>query len=133
MPADPDVLVNGAEATENGVILDYDMAGECRVVGHDNTVADLAVMSDVGTDHKKAAVADPGDHAAAFGSGVYCHIFADRVVAPDHEFRLLAAIFQILRLEPDRGERKQAGTLSDRCSPIYHDVRAERDMRAAED
>src|SRR5947209_17597000 len=116
MPADPDVLVNGAEATENGIILDYDMAGECRVVGHDNTVADLAVMSDVGTDHKKAAVADPGDHAPALGSRAYCHIFADRAVAPDQAFRLLAAIFQLSRLAPDLGARKQAGALS-QCSP----------------
>ena len=101
MPADPDVLVNGAEATENGIILDYDMAGECRVVGHDNTVADLAVMSDVGTDHKKAAVAEPGDHAPAFGSGVYCHIFADRIVAPDNELRSFTTVLEVLRLEPD--------------------------------
>ena len=38
--------------------------------------------------------------------------------------RRLAAIFQILRLEPDRGERKNARSLADRRTPVDDDVRS---------
>ena len=85
-------------------------------------IADLAIVGDMGTYHEKAAVADPGDHAAAFGSGVNCHVFADRVVAPDDELRSFTAIFEVLRLEPDRGEWKQARALTDRRPAIDHDM-----------
>src|SRR5271163_4413671 len=119
---DPSVLVYRAESPKNGVILDNDVAPKRRVVGHDDMVADLAIVGDMCANHKKAAVTNPGDHAAACGSGVYCHIFPDRVVAPDDKLRLFTAILEILRLEPNRGERKQARTLADRRPAIDHDV-----------
>src|SRR5580693_2411074 len=96
-------------------------------------VADLTIVGDMCTNHKKAAVADPGDHAAAVGSRVNRHIFADRVVAPDDELRFFTPILEVLRLKPDRGEWKQARTLTD-CRPaIDHHVRAESDPRAERD
>ena len=64
-------------------------------------VADLAVVGDMRTNHKKAAVADPGDHATAFGSGVNCHVFSDRIVAPDDELRSFTTVLEVLGLEPD--------------------------------
>src|SRR5271169_2452672 len=96
-------------------------------------VADLAIVGDMRANHKKAALADPGDHAAAFGSGVDCDIFADRVVAPDDELRSFTAILEVLWLDPDRGEWKQARALTDRRPAVDHDVRAERDPRAERD
>src|ERR1700730_14100184 len=96
-------------------------------------VADLAIVGDMRTNHKKAAVADPGDHTAAFGSRVNCHIFADRVVAPNDELRSFTAVLEVLRLEPDRGEWKQPRTLTDRRPAVDHDVGAARDPRAERD
>src|ERR1700730_7169347 len=96
-------------------------------------VADLAVVGDMRTNHKKAAVADPGDHAAAFGSGIDCHVFADRVVAPHYQLRSFTAVLEVLRLEPDRGEWKQPRTLTDRRPPVDHNVGAEHDPRAERD
>src|SRR5690242_970630 len=100
------------------------------MVRHDDMVADLAIMGDVGTNHEEAAVADPGDHAPARGPGVHRHVFSDPIVAPDDELRFFAAILEILRLESNRGERKQTRTLPDRRPPIDDDVRAERDPGA---
>ena len=102
------------------------MAAERRVVDQDDVVADLAVMRDMRADHEQAIVADPGDHAAALGAGVHRHVLADRVVAADLERRRLALVFQILRLEPDRGERKDSRPLADRRAPVDHDMRFER-------
>jgi hypothetical protein len=56
-------------------------------------MADLAVMSDVRADHEQTIVAYPCYHTAAFGAGVHRHVFSDRVVASDHELRLLTPIF----------------------------------------
>src|SRR5215469_4726357 len=96
-------------------------------------VADLAIMRDMGTDHKQAAVADPSDHPSAFGPGVHRHIFTDRIIAADDELRPFAAIFEILRFEPNGGERRQACTLADRGAAVDDDVRAEGDSRAESD
>jgi hypothetical protein len=124
---DPDVLVNGAEPTEDCIVVYDDVAPEGRIVYHDHVVGDLTVVSDVGTDHEQAIVADAGDHPAPFGPGVHCHILADGVVAPDHEGRFLAAILQILRLKPDRGERENASPLTHRCEALDYHVRAKCD------
>ena len=50
-------------------------------------------------DHEQAIVADARHHAAAFGAGVHRHVFADRVVAADHQRRRLALVFEVLRLD----------------------------------
>ena len=109
------------------------MAGQGRVVRHDDMVADLAVMRDVSAHHEQAAVANAGHHAAAFGAGIHRHVFADRVMAADHETRFLAAVFQILGLEADRGEGEDARLFADRCAPVDDDMGDEGDTRPEHD
>src|SRR5579871_1731105 len=134
--ADPDELMDGAQTAENGVIAEHDMAGQRRVVGHDDMIADPAVMGDMGADHKQAIAADPGDHAAAIGARVHRHIFADRVAAPDNQRRILAAIFEVLRRVAERGKRENPRSGADRGPPVddhmahQHDARAEFDPLA---
>src|SRR6185369_4912949 len=120
-----DILVNGAQPAENGIILNDDVPAERRIVGHDHMVADLAVMRDVDADHEEAVVADARDHAAALGPGVHRHIFADRVVAPDHQLGLLAPILEILWFKTDRGERKHPAAVPDRRLAVDYHMRAE--------
>src|SRR6266481_899498 len=98
VPADPDKLVDRAEAAENSVIFDDDVTGKSNVIGHYHVVCDLTVMGDMGADHEQAVVADPGDHPTPGRSGVHRHVFADRVAAPDDECRFLTSILEILRL-----------------------------------
>ncbi len=123
MLADPDKLMNGAQPAEHGVVLDDDVAGKGRIVRHDHMVGDLTIMGDMGADHEQAVVANPGDHPAAGRSGVHRHIFADPIAAADDQCRRFAAIFEILRLEPDRGERKNARSLADCRMPVDDHVR----------
>src|SRR5262249_58058066 len=84
--ADPDILVDGAEPAENGVILNDDVTAQGCVVGHDDMVADLAVMRDVRPHHEQAVVADTSHHPATDRAGIHSHVFADPVIAPDNEF-----------------------------------------------
>src|SRR6516225_1372438 len=101
-----DVPLDTRHPADHRIILNDDMTRERRVVRHDNVVADLAVMGDVGADHEQAVIADPGDHSSACGARVHRHVFADRVVATDDKFRFLAPVLEVLRFKPDRGERK---------------------------
>src|SRR6516162_3255697 len=133
VPADPDVLVDGAESAENSIIIDDDVARESGIVRHDHMVGDPAVVRDMHPDHEQAAVADAGDHPASGRPRVHRYVLADPVVAPDDERRFLPAIFEILRLEADRGERENARARPDRCAAFDHHVRAKRDPRAEGD
>src|SRR6516162_3171230 len=124
---DSDILVDGGKPTEYGIVVDYDVSPEGRVVGHDHIIADLAVMGDMRPHHEQAVVANAGDHPATDRPWVHCHIFADPVVPPDNEFGRLTAVFEVLRFETDRCERKDARVLANRCPAIDHGVRADRD------
>src|SRR5438445_524474 len=130
MPADPHELVHRREAAEQRKVLDDDMAGQGGVIGHDHMVADLAIMRDMDADHEQAMVADAGHHAAALGSRVHRHVFADRIVAADAQRGVFAAIFEVLRLQADRGERKDARPLADYRAPLDDDMRHQPDAGA---
>ena len=130
VPPDADELMHRREAAEHGAVADRDVARERRVVRHDDVVAELAIVRDMDADHEQAAVADARDHAAALGAGIHGDVLADHVAAADDELRRLAAIFQILRLVPDRGEREYARAVADRGAPGDDDVRQKLDAVA---
>ncbi len=94
------------------------MAAQGGVVGHDDVIADDAIMGDVGADHEQAIVADTGFHAVALGARVHGDVFADLVAGADDQNRLLALIFQVLRPRSDRGKRKDRGFRPDRRPAI---------------
>ena len=133
MPADPDILMDGAEPAKNSIVIDDDMAGESGIVGHDHMVGDPAVVRDVHPDHEEAAVADPGDHPASGRAPVHRYVLADPIVAPDDERRLFTTILEILRFETDRGKRENARPGPDRCAPVDYHVRAKHDSSVEDD
>src|SRR6267154_6340530 len=90
-------------------------------------------MSDVCADHEKAVVADARDHPTPGRTGIHRHVFANRVVAPDHKLGLLTPIFEILRFEPDRGKGKDARALADDRPAVNDGVRAEGDTSGERD
>src|ERR1700730_18304316 len=123
--ADTHVLVDGAEPAENSIFLDDNMARERRIVRHDHVIGNLTVIGDVRAHHEEAVVADPRDHPAPGRPRVHRHVFANRVVAPDHKLGLLTPIFEILRFEPDRGKGEDARALADDRPAVNDGVRAE--------
>ncbi len=78
--ADADELMNAHQTADDDIILDRHMAAESGAIGDDIAVADNAVMGDMAVHHEQIMIAHPGDHAAAGGSGIERHIFANRVV-----------------------------------------------------
>src|ERR1700691_814048 len=130
MAADAHELVHRAQAAEHGVILDADMAGQGRVVGHDDVIADDAVMRHMRADHEQTPVAHLGHHAAAAGAGVHGHLFADDVVAADNQARILALVFQILRLMADGGEREDTPAFAHARPSGDDDMREQLDILA---
>src|SRR5690606_899649 len=85
MMADAHELVHGGQTADIGVIANLAMAGERRLVGHDDAIADDAVMGDMGIGHEEAAVSDPGDPAAAVGAPAHGHALADDAVLADFQ------------------------------------------------
>ena len=84
------------------------MAGEAGIVGDHHVVAERAVVADMHADHQQAMIADARLHAAAFGPGTDGDVLANGAIGADRERRRLAMVFEILRLEADRGEGKDA-------------------------
>jgi hypothetical protein len=58
--ANPDKLVDGTQASQDGMILDNHMSCQSGGICHDHVIADNAVMSNVTVGHKKTVVADSG-------------------------------------------------------------------------
>ena len=106
--------MDGDVAAEESVIADADMAAEHHVVGERHVVADRAIVSDMRSHHEEAAIADPGDAAAVFGSGIHGDGFAQVAARADDEPGRAAAIMHRLRRRAERGERIDDGALADR-------------------
>ncbi len=83
------------------MLADDAMAAKRGVVDQHGTVADLAVMGDMGADHQHAAIADHRDAAAGDGAGIGRRIFADDAVAANLQTGVLAAISDMLRRRAD--------------------------------
>ena len=112
--ADANELVNGGAAAQNGEIADLAMASQHHVVGENNTLANAAIMRDVGVGQEHRARANDRFRAAARGAGVHRHAFANEAILTDREADRLAAIFEVLRRMPDRGEGKDRRARADR-------------------
>src|SRR5215469_10121769 len=52
VPADTDILMDGAEAAENGVVINRDVTGESDIVRHDDVIGDPTIVRDVRPDHE---------------------------------------------------------------------------------
>ena len=90
------------------------MTAKHGVVGKGHVVADIAIVPDMGADHKKAAIADARYSAAVFGAGIHGDAFAQLAARADDEPRRAAAIMHRLRRRAERRERINDGAFADR-------------------
>jgi hypothetical protein len=88
---------------DEGAAADADVTAEHCVVRKSDVIANIAVMPDVGTDHKEATFADPCDPSAGFSAYIHGNAFAYLAVCSDSESGRLAAIVNRLRRREAKG------------------------------
>ena len=71
--------------SDRGMVLDDHVAGQGCRIGHDDVVAEKAVVRDVGCDHQEIVVSDAGVSATAFGAAMDVDVFAKCVVGTDRQ------------------------------------------------
>ena len=56
---DPHPLMDAREPTDDYIVLDHAMSGDGALICHDHAIADNRIVSDMGSCHEQAVVADP--------------------------------------------------------------------------
>jgi hypothetical protein len=115
-------LVHGRESADGGPLFDGDVSGECGGVGHDDVVADEAVVSDMCVGHDEAMTADLRELAAFDGAAMDGDVFADLVMVADLEASGFTFVGKILRAHADDGEREDAIVAAELCGSLEYDV-----------
>jgi hypothetical protein len=84
--------VNRSHPADDGTVFDDDMAGQHRAIGHDDPIADLAVVGDVTIGHDETLIADP--HRGIFLTrGIDRYKFPNFTPLSDGHVSLFAAEF----------------------------------------
>src|SRR6185437_2871275 len=96
--------MHGTEGAQRHVVFDGDVTGKRGGISQDAVAADLAVVANMGASHDQAVGADTRNTASARRAAADGHAFANGIVIAEDRFRRLAAIFQVLRGDPDRAE-----------------------------
>ena len=120
--ADGAEVVHRNAARKSGIVVHMHVPAEQRSVGHDDAVADTAVVSDMTARHDVAMAAERRNAVFLLGATIDRHTFADQVVIADHHLRIAAAIADVLRIAPDDSHRKNAVMLADRDTSHDGDV-----------
>src|SRR5690606_35039130 len=71
-------LVHRRQPANIGVVTDFAMACERRLVGENDVIADQAIMCDMAVGHEEAFAADPGDATAVVGAAIHRHALTYR-------------------------------------------------------
>src|SRR4051794_37285436 len=98
------------------------MTRQDRSIAHDDAIAELAVVCNVGRRHEQAFIADARLHDAALRAAMNRHRLSDNGTIADAHARRLTAILEILRWRPDRGEGKHLTALAELGVALEVDV-----------
>ena len=120
------------QPADHRVILDRHMARERRDIGHDDAMAERAIMRDVAIGENMIVRAYARDFAVT-GRAVNRDIFAKRVPVADFRARDAAFPFQILRLQSNARERKNFISFSQLRVAINNDMRMKFTLLAQRD
>ena len=113
MRADARELMDARAGAEDGEVADLAVSGDHRVVGHDDVVADAAIVRHMGVGEEEAPIADDRLHGPVTCAGMHGDAFADDAIGADRQGGRLAGVFQILRSVADHGEREDLGAGAD--------------------
>ena len=112
--ADANELMRRSAPADIGEIADLAMPRQHDIIGQNDPLADPAIMPDMRVGQKCAARADERFRPAAGGARIHRHAFANEAVFADGQAIWLAAVFEVLRRMPDRGEGENDGARADR-------------------
>lgn len=100
MATDAAELMHASKTSENGVILNDDMAGESAIVGKNNMVANGAIVRDVSVGEEISMAADLC-HGIRRRASIDGAEFAKAIPIADFEPRGFPCVFQVLRALSD--------------------------------
>ena len=90
-----------SETTNDRVVADRDVSGECPVIGKNDGIADRAIVADVAVSEKIPAITN-ARLACAGCAAIDGDKFPERIFIADFKISRFALIFQILCLLADR-------------------------------
>jgi len=127
--ADHAFLVYAAQSAQGGAVFDVDVARERGAIGHDDEVADVAIVRNVRVGHHEAGISDgcgavvvviTGHGAGADGDVLPQHVVVADAGAADQAF----FVFEILGEHADLASAEDAVVLADDGAAGNHAVRA---------
>src|SRR5205085_10576718 len=98
------------------------VTGEWCGVGHDDAVADQAIVRDVRLRHEEAIVARLRQHPAALRAAMVGDELADMIAPADARLGWLALVFHILRRAADGDAGKHVGLVADPRAAVNNAV-----------
>jgi len=113
MCADPRELMDARHAPDDGIILDMDMSGKVRRIGHDDVVAELAIVGDMAIRHDEIAVADHGHADVRRCRAIDRNVFTDRIELAEDDLCDFALVLQVLGFAADRCKLVDAAAFAD--------------------
>ncbi len=96
-----------AATGQSSIVGNMHMSTQHDVVGHDDSIADLAIMGNVAAGHQVAIAAQAGDAIFFFGCPIDGNRFAKDITIADDDLRRRALVTQILRFGADHHPREQ--------------------------
>ena len=115
-------LVHAGKSADCRVVLNGDMAGECRSIRQDDVIAKMAIVSNMHIHHQEVVISYYRLPPTALRSTVDVHVLAKDVVRTDRQEGVFALELEILRLESDGAEWKETVVLADGRRTFDDDV-----------
>jgi len=125
MGADAGELMDPRHSADDGVVFHMDMAGQVGGIGHDDPVAELAVVGDVTIGHDEIAIPHDRDADISGGGTMDGNEFTDRVVIADDRPRNLVAELEVLGYGADGGKLKDPASRADVGMFVDDDMRSD--------
>src|SRR5215467_5249111 len=111
--ADTDVLVDAGQPTDYRMVANGDVSGQAGRIGHDQIVAQTAIVCHMAIGHEKVLVADRRHPAARLCPPIDGHVLPEHVVVSYDHLCRLPLVAEVLGRATDRHKRIQFASFAD--------------------
>ena len=115
----------GNQATDNGKVFDYNMAGQGCRIRHDNVIPYSTVMSYMAIGHEQVVAPYPCFSAAEGRPSVYGHKLSNLIRVTDNHIGFLAPELQVLGRSADGNELVYVIRFTDLCETFNRYMRTD--------